>query len=381
MSAAAVLVVHPGAEMYGSDRMLAESVAGLLDSGSPVVVALPGPGPLAEHLRSLGAEVVTCRMPVLRKSALRPAGLLRLVADVVAGLAPAWRLVRTAGAGGVYVSTITIPTWLLLGRLLGRRVTLHVHEAERSAPRLVRLVLGGPALLAHVVVLNSAFSRDVLVDSVPPVRSRTVVVYNGVAAPPAVTPARTTLEDPVRLAYVGRLSPRKGPQVAVAAAAELRRRGIAVHLQLAGSVFPGYEWFERQLREQVRAEGLTGSVDFLGFVPDVSGVLGSSDVVLIPSMVDEPFGNTAVEAVLAARPVVVSDTSGLREAAGGYASVQLVPPGEELAWADAVERVVKDWPRVAGQAAEDAGEAARRHDPARYRGDVASLVTGAGARR
>jgi GT2 family glycosyltransferase/glycosyltransferase involved in cell wall biosynthesis len=371
-----VLVVHQGAELYGSDRMLAESVAGLVAEGRRVVVALPGTGPLVPVLRGLGAQVQFCRMPVLRRSALTPRGFAALMADTLRGLVPACRLIRRAGTDGVYVNTITIPFWALLARLLGRPVTTHVHEADSTDPRLVRLLLGLPTLAARRVVVNSEYSREVLVAAVPRVRDRSVVVYNGVEGPPEVTPPRPRLTGPVRLAFVGRLSPRKGPQVAVAAVAELVRRGLDVRLALAGAVFPGYEWFEQELRDLVAEEGLRDRVDFLGFVPDVWSVLGRTDIVLVPSVTDEPFGNTAVEAVLAARPAVVSGFSGLREAVVGYGSVRVAAPGDVPGWVDAVEQVISEWPAFAGRAVSDAAVASRRHDPARYRVQVAQLVGG-----
>lgn len=369
-----VLVAHPGAELYGSDRMLVESVAGLVEQGAEVVVALPVDGPLVAELEGRGARVVCCPMPVLRKSALTPRGLATLVRDGLRGLWPAWRLVRRAGTAGVYVSTVTIPSWSVIGRLAGRRVTLHVHEAESAAPRLLRRVLAAPAVLAHQVLVNSRYSRGVLGGSAPRVAARAVVVLNGVPGPVQVTPPRSRLEGPVRLAYVGRLSPRKGPQVAVATLAELVGRGVDARLELAGSVYPGYEWFEADLRQQVARAGLTERVSFLGFVTDVWAVLAAADVVLVPSVLDEPFGNTAVEAVLAARPVVVSATSGLREAAAGYATAQAVPPGDVAGWADAVQRVVEGWDAVGRDTATDVEEARRRHAPARYRTEVARLV-------
>jgi GT2 family glycosyltransferase len=376
-----VLVVHPGAELYGSDRMLAESVSGLVADGRRVVVALPGNGPLVPELERRGARVVLCRMPVLRKSALTLSGFARLLGDVLRGFLPAWRLVRAAGTTAVYVSTITVPTWSLLARLAGRRVVLHVHEAESGAPGPLRRLLSLPAVLAHRVVVNSRYSRSVLVASAPRVEDRSVVLYNGVAGPPRVRPPRPRLAGPVELVYVGRLSPRKGPHVAVAALTELRRRGVDARLRLAGSVFPGYEWYEAQLREQVGRADLAGRVEFLGFVPDVWTVLEHADVVLVPSVVDEPFGNTAVEAVLAARPVVVSATSGLLEAAAGYRTAQAVPAGDVAAWADAVERAVAEWPGWARAVVDDARDAGRRHDPARYRAEIAHLTTDAtGAR-
>ncbi|GAA4752555.1 hypothetical protein GCM10023328_39700 [Modestobacter marinus] len=374
----AVLVVHPGAELYGSDRMLLESVTGLVEAGAPVVVALPGDGPLAAELRGRGARVETCPTPVLRKSALTPRGALRLAGDLLTGIRPAWRLLRRTGSGPVYVNTQTLPLWPLLARVAGRPVVLHVHEAEDRAPAPVRLALALPALAARTVLVNSEYSRSVLAAVLPRTGARAVLVDNGVGGPPSTEPARSRLSGPVQLAFVGRLSPRKGPQVAVAVLAELVSRGVDARLQLLGAVFPGYEWFEQQLRDQVAGARLTDRVELTGFVPDVWDALARADVVLVPSVLAEPFGNTAVEAVLAARPVVVSACGGLQEAVAGRASAQAVPPEDVVAWADAVERVVARWPDVTADALTDAEEARLRHAPDRYRARVAQLVTGAG---
>jgi len=126
-------------------------------------------------------------------------------------------------------------------------------------------------------------------------------------------------------------------------------------------VFEGYEWFEQELHDTVAAAGVTERVEFLGFRSEVWPALADSDVVLVPSVMEESFGLTAVEAVLAARPLVVSDSSGLREAAAGYASARAVVPGDAAAWADAVQRVVADWDTLRQSALADAAEARRRH--------------------
>jgi glycosyltransferase involved in cell wall biosynthesis len=368
-----VLVVHPGAELYGADRVLAES-ASALAARFDVTVALPGPGPLVAELEARGLRVVLCRMPVLRNSALRPRGALRLLADTVLGARPALRLLRSAGQAGVYVNTLTLPSWPLLARLAGRRSVCHVHEAEQSAPRLLRIGMAVCPALADRVVANSRFCLDVLAGTAPWLRRRATVVYNAVPAPAQVAPPRAELDGPVRLLFVGRLSPRKGPQVAVATLQALLARGVDARLQLLGSVFEGYEWFETELRGTVAAAGLTDRVEFLGFRSDVWPVLAGSDVVLVPSVLEESFGLTAVEAVLAARPLVVSDGSGLREAAAGYASAQSVAPGDPQRWADAVQRVLADWAGHRAAAVVDAAEARRRHAPQRYAEQLVAVL-------
>jgi len=125
-----VLVAHPGADVYGSDRMLVTAVSGLVDAGLRVIVALPDDGPLVPMLETAGADVRRCPTPVLRKSALSARGLVGLAARTLSALPAMVRLVRSEGVDVVYVNTVTIPAWLFVARALGRRVLAHVHEAE-----------------------------------------------------------------------------------------------------------------------------------------------------------------------------------------------------------------------------------------------------------
>lgn len=381
-----ILVAHPSSELYGSDRVLLESVTAMVSQGWRVVVTVPGPGPLMAELTSRGAEVELCRAPVLRKSALRPRAFGSFVLEVLGGLLPACRLILGSRADDLFVNTITIPTWLVLGRLLRRRVTCHVHEAEGSAARPVRVLISLPLLLAHRLIVNSQFSLGVLTDAIPALRRRATVIYNGVTGPTAPVPAREQLVAPVTMLFIGRLSPRKGPQVAVAALRLLHERrlderglderGLRVRLILLGAVFAGYEWFETELREAARTAGLGDDVSFAGFDVDVWPHIAGADIVVVPSVVDEPFGNTAVEAVLGARPLLVSATSGLSEAAAGYASAQLVPPDRPDLLADAAERVIADWKGFRDSAQADAALARERHSVLRYQREVARVLTG-----
>lgn len=367
-----VLVAHPGAEMFGSDRMLLESVIGFVESGARVVVALPSRGLLDVALREAGAEVVIIPMLVLRKVLLTPKGLPRLFRDMFRGLGAAWRLIGSIRPDAVYVSTIIIPQWPIIARLRRTRSVSHVHEAEASGNRIVNALLYLPHLASQRTLVNSRFSLDTIRQALPALARRAAVVYNGVSSPDDPTPARKTVDGALRVLYVGRLSPRKGPDLIVDAASVLRSRGVDASVTLLGAVFDGYEWYEQQLREQAESTGV--DVDFAGFHPDVWPFLADADVLIVPSRVDEPFGNTAVEGILALRPVIASDSSGLREAAGGYPTAQLVVPDDAESIADALIRVRDEWERIVDETPESRAEALRRHAPAIYRSAVADAV-------
>lgn len=386
-----VLVAHPSRERYGSDRQCLESVRAFVGAGWEVTVALPPRHPaqepgtdLGDDMAGAGARVVALDVPVLRKAFMTPRGLVRLVVRGGASLPRLVQAVRRCRPDVVYVSTLITPLWVLAARLAGTRVVVHVHEAEGDAAAPVRAALVAPLALARVVVANSAASLAVLVDSSPPrprwvrraLAARTTVVHNGVPRPAPTSSARPRLEGPVALVLVGRLSPRKGSDTAVAALADLVASGVDATLTLVGDAFEHYAWFEESLRAQVREAGLEGRVTFAGLAASPWPALARADVALVPSRV-EPFGNTAVEAMLAGRPVVASRTQGLAEVVRDGVDGHLVAPGDAGALAAAVREVVADWSAALARADVAQRAARERFSTDAYAAALLAAVDGA----
>jgi len=216
------------------------------------------------------------------------------------------------------------------------------------------------------VIANSDFTRRVLAEASPRVRDRIVVVHNAVPGPPEVAPPRMPLSAPTRLLYVGRLSHRKGVHVAIEALDALVRDDHDATLDIVGAVFPGNEAYLDELHAQVERRGLKERVSFLGFKASVWDDLARSDISVVTSLVDETFGNTAVEAALAARPAVVSEVGGLPEAVSSSESATLVPPGDSAALASAIAAKIDGWPEQARLASRDAVAVADAFSSQRY---------------
>ena len=245
-----VLVAHPSGELYGSDRMLLETVSALVEARAEVTLALASDGPLAAHARRRGAGVVVCESPVLRKSMLSVRGMVRLVAGTVRGLRDGRRLLRRVRPDVVLVNTLTIPLWMALPHVTstpGRRprVICHVHEAEGKASPVVGRLLVAPLTFADSILANSRYSIEVLRRFSPRVAGRAVLIDNGVVGPRSPHRARIVVDGPVRLLYVGRLSERKGVDVAVDAVRVLRDRAERLHPRVVAPL----------LRAEVNGEG------------------------------------------------------------------------------------------------------------------------------
>jgi glycosyltransferase involved in cell wall biosynthesis len=374
-----LLIATPSCDVYGSDLQMLETVRAVRAAGWTVVVTAPSDGPLAERLTALGAEVRVLPAPVLRRADASPAGVARLAARALRALPGMVRLLRTVRPDVVLVNTITLPVWPAVARVAGRPVVVHVHEAEDKDPRLVRRVMALPLALASTVVMNSRTTLESLGGVAPFLRSRATVVHNGVEPPP--TDPRPRPRGPrARLVVVGRLTRRKGADVALEAVASLVRRGYDVELELVGSPAPGGEAFEGELRERAGGSDLAGRVALTGYAEDVWSALEGADVVLAPSL-GESFGNAVVEAQLAQRPVVATGVQGHLETVREGETGLLVAPGDADALADAVARVLDDESLALGLARRGRDVALERFTAARYRSEMARLLAAVAAGR
>lgn len=366
------LVVNPSPDVYGADLQMLQTVTGLLGSGWRVVVALPGDGELVPRIQTLGAEVVFIRFPVLRKGNAGVSALVTMLVQAVSSLPRSVRLIKHLRASVLVVNTVTLPWWLLAGRLSGTPTIGHLHEAETQARRIVRKALVAPLWLADAVIVISRAARDSMLEVQPQLAGRAQLIYNGVPQPPE-EPVDADRTAPIRLAVIGRLSPRKAPDVALDAVAALRRDGYDVELEVAGSIFAGYEWYEDQLRTRADQPDLAGSIRFSGYRAPIWPVLADADIVVAPSL-HEPFGNAVVEAQLSRRPVVAAASQGHLESIEDGRTGLLVPPGDGEAMAAAVKRLIDDPELAARIAATGETEALRRFSVDRYRAEVVALA-------
>ncbi len=370
-----ILVAHPSPDLYGSDLQLVETIHALVGAGHTVRVALPSHGPLVAVLREAGASVALIPFTVLRKALLNPRGLAGLGAGAGPEALRLARIIRSSGAQAVLTNTVTIPTWPLAARLAGVPAIAHVHEAEDSQPLVIRAGLNAPLVAARLVVANSGAARDVLLSAQPLLKNRTRVIHNGVPGPVVPLPPMRdrAAGDPFRVALIARLSPRKGIDVALEAIGLLRSMGVNASLSVAGSIFPGYEWYEEQLRERISQPDLSGAVELLGYVNPTWPILADADAVIVPSRA-EPFGNTAVEALHAGRPLVASRVQGLIEVVRDGRTGLLVEPESPEALAAALAEIERDPARARELAAAGREDAAERFSVERYRDQIADAV-------
>ena len=141
-----------------------------------------------------------------------------------------------------------------------------------------------------------------------------------------------------RFLILSRLLYMKGIQVAVEAHEILRTRGVESTLVIGGVPDSGNPSSIPQsvLDRWAKIPG----VELPGHVKDVRSVLAETDVVLHPALGGEGLPKALLEAAAAGRAMIATDVPGNREVVVPGETGLLVPPGDAVALADAMQRAI-----------------------------------------
>jgi glycosyltransferase involved in cell wall biosynthesis len=137
---------------------------------------------------------------------------------------------------------------------------------------------------------------------------RKLLIFNGIDTGLFV-PAKKKENNKIPvILFVGRLIPEKGCQILLKAIRNLKQEGTPFHVLICGD-----GPYKNKLIEMSREYGLEKEVCFLGVRTgqDLVNAIQQSDVLVVPSLIDEPFGLSAAESMGCEVPVIASNVGGL----------------------------------------------------------------------
>jgi glycosyltransferase involved in cell wall biosynthesis/peptidoglycan/xylan/chitin deacetylase (PgdA/CDA1 family) len=193
---------------------------------------------------------------------------------------------------------------------------------------------------AHGVVAVSRHLKNKIVD-LGTAEAKVHVWHQGVDEqlffPSSREEARRRLGIPLtgnKLLWVGRMVPVKGLEVLFQACANLRDRGRDFHLYLAGD-----GPLRQRLESQVSAQVLADSITFNGPIrqEQLADWYRAVDATVMASY-SEGIPNVLRESMACGTPFVATRVGGIPELANGQVD-RLVPPGDPVALADAIEHL------------------------------------------
>ncbi len=239
--------------------------------------------------------------------------------------------------------------WLLYARSPG------TEESHLRARWLKRLLIGSlpPPAYTSLIAVSNAVKQAYIGAGYDP--HSIEVIHNGVDSR-FLKPLRakntgagetnqlsSSMKKGTQLLFVGRLHTEKGILVLLKTLDLLvnEQGGQDLHLNIFGDGDKGYI---SELQSFIRDRQLTQAITFYGRVSQDELIkhYDRSDIMLMPSLWQEPFALVTAEAMARGLPVIASDVGGTAERIQHGVNGLLVKPGDERALASAITQLLEN---------------------------------------
>jgi glycosyltransferase involved in cell wall biosynthesis len=302
-------------EWGGIERYVVFLQQGLEARGHHVEIACPPDSPIAQR-----ASHPTVPIEMRRKLDFR-------------GFAAYLRLFRSTRYDVVHAHfspDFTLPAYAAKMRRQGLTVITR-HVAVRWKPAKARTYA---RIWRHIIPVSHAVERRLLESGIP--ASQMTVAKAGLPRLQARKPiaqVRSNLGIPPEVFAIGsfgRLVPEKGVDVLIEAMRNMKDARACIF---------GHGPHEEKLRA---IAGDLDSVKFHGQVADVADSMAAMDVIAIPSIWEEAFPYSALEAMALGLPIAASDIGGLPEMVEDGVNGRLFPPSDPAGLARVLSELQSD---------------------------------------
>ncbi len=333
-------------------------------------MTVPAHGPALEACHSAGLQPHAWRLSPTHLERVRHTpdlpSKLRALPSYLALVLTAWRELRAWPPDLVHVcDNRTLLSWGVAARLLGLPLVWHVHQGKAS-PWLDRLRV---AMVRGLVFSTGPTRRrlEALATRLPVCLDLPNPVDPNRFRPGDRAAARHRLgldPDRVTLGFVGHLTARKRPQLAVDAFLRGLEAGRDLQMVVLGGDLetPGQG---RRLAERVAAAGHGSRFHLLGVRPGLEQILPALDILVVTSTRDgEALPRVILEAMACAVPVLTMQTGGVAEVVQDGQNGVLVGADDFQTFTAGLLRLADD-PDLRRRLGEEARrQVSRGHDPA-----------------
>jgi glycosyltransferase involved in cell wall biosynthesis len=310
----------------GAELLCHDIVDGLEKLGHEIKVLSSKRGRMPRtgtDLPFLGCFPPVCEEKELRKisSRLRWAAISRRNYSMVA------RAICDVRPDVIYLHNLewVTPSPLLAAVESGRKVALHAHNHQYSELwKSAKKKSGGSVIHkffklspvtgeAKIIAISHFISNELLSAGFP--KDRVKVIYNGLPEE-LLNDTDSAFAREKKAVFFGAVSYHKGVHIAIEAIGILKKKGLRLPLEIIGKA--GREDYLSELEALAKRLDVEGEINFIGPLKreDISKRLRTVDIVLVPSLWEEPFGLVATEAMAAGAIVIGSNRGGVPEVIG-----------------------------------------------------------------
>ncbi|MFZ4401933.1 MAG: glycosyltransferase family 4 protein [Bacteroidales bacterium] len=325
-----ILFVHQGFELYGSDKMLLLNIKAAIIKypEKKIIVILPKKGILSEILENeYKVEVLIRHLGVVRKYDLK-----RFNLSAFTRIFTFFRLLAFINSFEfVYINSIVIIDYILAARFAKVKAFIHVHELPLGiAAKIFSSLLSFSS--ANLIFISAA-SKNAFINLK---NKHQFIVWNGVEQLKETVREKENAVR-IKILLIGRINSWKGQSLLIKAIALLNEtEREKVEIQIVGDVFMHQQELKTNLIEQIKGNKLQQFIKILPFTSSPEMFYNWADIVVVPSLLPEPFGLVAIEAMSLGKLVIAANHGGLKEIIDDKVNGLLFDAGNEKELVDKI---------------------------------------------
>jgi len=285
------------ADWGGASRVLFTNIRLLDRDKIEPIVLLPSLGPITTLLDELNVRYLPWGRPH------EPHGLIEYIGNIINSMR--FYLREKIDILHVNHASLWRPAEALAARMLKIPVISHFHYVMSTTTPFTR-----KASLA--IAVSEFVARSSMPTNIPKQVIHNVVSLDRFAQAHDIRHILSVSDQEVMITFIGQIRDIKGVDLFIELAYKLADNKVKFFL--VGECRDPLQYEGSYLKSDLLKK-ISGNphIIYLGYRGDIEDIYKSSDIIIIPSRLDEPFGLTAIEAGASGKPVVCSGAGGLPE--------------------------------------------------------------------
>lgn len=314
-----VLYISRDARLDGAPKSLLEYITVIRDKGVEPIVMMPHMGPLQSELDKNGIK--SRIIPYFPCAYTGKYGFVRYMKYIWINGKAIWKIknfIRKEEINIVHTNTLAVNVGAAAAYIAKIPHIWHFREYLEEDFGCKTLQAGLTGILVRKSRYRIAVSEGIKKKYEKKYEKKygvhTIRLYDGVERVQyeCAVHEEHNGENTAELLLAGTICKGKGQWDAIRAVAILVQRGIFVHLNIIGN---GEPVFIKELKNYVRKNGLGRYISFRSYTKNLQKIRVQSKIVLVCSKM-EAFGRVTVEAMLAGKIVIGTNTGGTQELIG-----------------------------------------------------------------
>ncbi len=239
----------------------------------------------------------------------------------------------------IYINTLSNFFVLPIIRFMGIKSILHVHEILEQ-PKLVAKFISIFAVrwANNVLCVSRAVKMGLEKWQDAPLPAKVTVIHNGI---PSLEVPRKEADrsGEILVTLIARIMPEKGIWYFLDALKEVKSYDI-IRARIIGGPAPMRDSYVDLLKEDIL--NLKVKVEYFPFVIDVRDYLNETDVLVVPSLMKDPFPTTVLEGLSCGKVVLATNNGGASEVIQNHVNGILISPHNPAEFARSLDVLATD---------------------------------------